>query len=60
MSYKNYEEFLKNHLCPHCHIGFLEKYSDSNILFKCYFCGFTREIKKEINPLHRIINGKPK
>lgn len=44
-----YEKYLKNYLCPHCHIGFLVPHPESRIYLKCPFCAFTKEapVKKK-------------
>lgn len=56
------EKFLKEHICSNCHAGMLsdhpeEKFKNLGYL-KCPICGFTKLLKKELNPLHRIIYGK--
>jgi ssDNA-binding Zn-finger/Zn-ribbon topoisomerase 1 len=44
------EEFLKDHLCPNCHVGILESHPEEKLMvadfYKCPICGFTRQIKK--------------
>lgn len=50
-------------ICENCHFTLLrphpeDKFRDEGYL-KCPLCGFSKQIKKEILELHRIINGTP-
>lgn len=58
------EQFLKDHLCPNCHAAIMEDHQEDKFkiqnIIKCPLCGFSCIIKKEINKLNKILNGRNK
>lgn len=58
----NYEEYLKKHICPICHVAILEPHPEEKFkykYFKCCICGFTKEIIKNVRrETTTIIGGK--
>lgn len=49
------EDFLKTHICNHCHIALMYEHKEFNKYLKCTFCGFTKEIEfVPIKEIHKI------
>lgn len=53
-----HEEFLKEHLCSHCHAAIMYEHPELRSWVKCVLCGFSIEIKKPIKDIHKI-TGNP-
>jgi NAD-dependent SIR2 family protein deacetylase len=55
-------KFLETHICPECHVAILEEHPQEELknqgFKKCPVCGFTKQIKKELQEVHKIIFGK--
>jgi hypothetical protein len=58
------ENFLKDHICPHCHAAILFPHPEEKFeregYFKCTLCGFAKQLKKELTEVNKIIYGRKK